>query len=225
LFHHYTNIATALTKQRDLERRWRELVQLGTNVNANELQQIEKEAADVASSLSSSPKYTHGLTSAALDDYRAFDSSPRTLAWNRREFEPLTVQADEFAPQLPLALIDIIPSSSFREQLPTSSDCELFFHVVGEICRGGSPPDMASALDRLLQGGVAEFVETCPSLKDPTKGGWHDLSQLRWRSLPTQLFFDIAEAYKNWPFRPSVESLVMSTVPPSPFEEREKGRL
>jgi mitochondrial transcription factor 1 len=225
LFNHYINISTVLTKQRGLERRWREFVSLGTNVDVNELRRLEKEATDLASELSRFPTNTRALREVALDDYRAFDSSPRTLAWNRRKLEPLNVQADEFAPQVPLALVDITPSSSFREHLPNPSDCELFLYVVGEICKTNHHRDMASVLNRLLQGGVEEFVETCPSLKDPTKGGWHDLSQLRWRSLPTQLFFDITEAYKNWPFRPSIENLVMGSVPASPFEEREQGRL
>ena len=145
----------------------------------------------------------------AIDDYRAYDSQPKALAWNKRSADPLIMHARETAPQKPIALLDIVPEPQFRQQLDTNSKVVCYDYVTMKLCSRWSK-DLRSALSGLLQGGVDEFIDTVPSLKDPIQGGWHDLSDLRVRSLPAKLIMDIALAFEQWAFRPEVEKMQLS---------------
>ena len=145
----------------------------------------------------------------AIDDYRAYDSRPKALAWNKRSADPLIMHAHETAPQKPIALLDIVPDPQFRQQLDTNSKVVCYDYVTMKLCSRWSK-DIRSALSGLLQGGVDEFIDTVPSLKDPIQGGWHDISDLRVRSLPAKLIMDIALAFERWAFRPEVEKMQLS---------------
>ncbi|RMZ74872.1 hypothetical protein DV737_g5658, partial [Chaetothyriales sp. CBS 132003] len=144
----------------------------------------------------------------AIDDYRAYDSSPRALEWNKRTADPLVVHADEFMPEQALALIVLTPRPSFRTALDTDSKVTCFDYVLNQLSSrlASSVPE---ALQRLIHGPVDDFVETVPSLTDPVKGGCPDLAQLRVRSLPASTFVDIAVAYEKWPLRPDITKMML----------------
>jgi hypothetical protein len=66
----------------------------------------------------------------------------------------------------------------------------------------------------LIPAGTDDFIQTVPGIHDPTKGGWFDLSNLRIRTLPADMFVEIALAYEKWPFRATTETILMLNPDP-----------
>jgi mitochondrial transcription factor 1 len=219
----YLDTAKIVKRQRSLDQRWRSLLlQIqGGALDAETLTRLEDEAKIVLGATDDLPESSKAIARRTIDDYRAYDSRPQALAWNKRQFEPLLVQPKEFAPDTPLALFDITPSPEFRQTLPNYEQCEMFDYIITRLCGIDILPttNVQAALTQLLGAGVDEFLETCPSLKDPVQGGWYDLSQLRLRSLPPKLFLDIALAWEKWPFRRNWTQVLLERRSISPFEE------
>ena len=213
----YLDTCSLVKRQRDLEQRWRHVLQHGGDFTDTE--QLKAEAERIKNAMNKLKRPFQAIGKTAVDDYRAYDSRPQTLAWNERPFEPLLVQPQEFAPAQPLSLIDINPSPHFRGCLKADEECEIFDYVVGRLWQRRLNNDLHSALTALLQAGVEEFIETCPSLRDPMQGGWYDLTELRLRSLPTKLYLDIALAWAKWPFRPPLQQLLPAPGAKSRFRE------
>ena len=105
-----------------------------------------------------------------------------------------------------LALVDVEPNPSFRKVFDTDTRWRCFDLMLARFSHAWSK-DVCTALEQLVPGGVDAFVETVPSLMDVRKGGSYDLKELRVRSLPVEIMFDIALAYHNWPFRLTEEQL------------------
>lgn len=228
-YNRYLKMDEYVRGQRSLEQLWRsKLVQGQGLIAAEELAKMVKEAASLKTSIHKTSRQFIDIAKKAVDDYRAYDSRPRALAWNERKFEPLTVRPDEFAPENPLSLIDLTPQPRFRELLPTEHQCMLFDYVVAKLCYHHLTQDVYGALTDLLQAGVDEFIESVSDLKDPLRGGWYDLTELRIRSLPPQMFFEIALAYDKWPFRPEFSKLMDELNAPNLYlnqmESRGKGQ-
>lgn len=147
----------------------------------------------------------------AIDDCRAKDLSPPVLQWSRRETHPLIVQPGEFQPSYePMVLLDVVPrTAEVLTKLDTMDKKLCYQHIVAAFTWQLSK-SVFELLKRLVsEDGVEAFAKTIPSVYDPTKGGWYDLSQLRIRSLPAEMFVDIAVAFEKWPFRPSIKSMLM----------------
>ena len=143
-----------------------------------------------------------------IDDIRAFDQAPPVLPWDRRVAEPLLATSEEFYPRKTLTLLDVMPRPvpNLSSRLDTLEKQICFEHVLSVLLRGGSRP-ITNALRELVPGGLEQFLERVPSLRDPAKGGSPDLSDLRSRSLPSETFVDLALAFESWPFRPDIASL------------------
>lgn len=216
----YLEVFRCVEQQRHLEQEWRhEVLRDGDILDTGSTEKLKAEAERIKSAMNKLKRPFMGIGKTAIDDYRAYDSRPQALAWNQRPFEPLHVQPQEFAPARPLSLVDIKPSPHFRERLGTDEECEIFDYVVGRLWQPRMKNDVHSALTALLQAGVEEFVETCPSLNDPVQGGWYDLTELRLRSLPAELYLDIALAWAKWPFRSPLQQLLPASGANSRFQE------
>ena len=219
-YERYLETAAILSSQRDLEQRWRhQLLRDEHQIGAGQVTALKQEAERLKTKMNKLKTPFLVIGKKTIDDYRAFDSRPQALAWNQRKFEPLAVQPQEFAPERPLSLIDIAPSPNFRQQLITEDQCEIFDYVIGHFWQGYLHNDVHSRLTALLQAGVDEFVETCPSLTDPVQGGWYDLTELRIRSISAKLYFDIALAFDKWPFRPPLQKILPGLGAKSRFRE------
>ncbi|OCT53018.1 hypothetical protein CLCR_09929 [Cladophialophora carrionii] len=148
----------------------------------------------------------------ALDDCRAVDMSPPILFWSRRETHPLIVRDGEFEPSSRhMALLDVVPHSKLLKKLDTHDKMVCFRHVMTTLsnCLSYSIPEAAKML--VHEAGVESFLKTIQGIHDPTLGGWYDLTQLRLRALPADMFIEIALAYERWPFRPRTESMLLAT--------------
>jgi transcription factor 1 len=135
-----------------------------------------------------------------IDNSRTFHD--QLLLWDRREFEPLRAQADEFYPTQEIALLDLEPRSwpILREHYPESDEilefilAHLFLQPVSSLKFG---------LGSLWPGAYNWLVEHCPSLTDPNKGGWKDLEKVPARRISPEMLQEILEVWFEWPWRPS----------------------
>jgi hypothetical protein len=150
----------------------------------------------------------------AIDDCRSMDLVPPILSWSQRSYNPLVVSKDDFAPATRnMALLDITPrSNSCLHKLDTTDKLFCYRHVMN-VLTYHLHKSVAHAFKLLVHDtGVEEFAKTVEGVHDLSRGGWFDLTTLRLRGLPADLFVEIALAYERWPFRPSVESLLMTRM-------------
>ncbi len=159
-----------------------------------------KVAANLKKEREKLPRHRRLAVDKYVDDQRAFDHKPPVLAWDRREAEPLLVDREEFVPRKPLALIDFQPDPSLMAPLDTIEKRMAFNEIVSTLLQqpGNS---VYQALQSMVHDALPQFLERVPGLQDPLQGGKLDLHDFRIRSLPVNLFVDLALAWESWPFR------------------------
>ncbi|ETN46619.1 uncharacterized protein HMPREF1541_00805 [Cyphellophora europaea CBS 101466] len=196
-------LKTSIAKeQRDIEAQWRAAQEGGDEEALKGLKhRAEKNLAAVKKQKATNQQWVRK----AIDDYRAYDM--QAFSWYRRPYNPLVTSTShfarskgDFAKQKALALVDIEPDPNFRKTFDTDTRWRIFDYVITRLSVAWTR-DVYTALQHIIPAGVDEFIEMVPSLKDPRRGGWHDLRELRMRSLPAEIWVDIALAYHEWPFR------------------------
>lgn len=205
-YHQFQKVSGIVVSQLELEQQWHDkFCSEGGIIDPETKSRLLSQSQAHSHAINKLRKLYRLLPRISIDDYRAYNASPKALAWNRRQFEPLMVHSDDFYPENPMALMDFQPLPRFRQLLSKDHQPLLFDQMLGALSRNTLNADVHRSLTELLAGGVDEFVETVPSLKDPTKGGYLDMTDLRLRSLPVETFFDLVLAYDEWPFRPERE--------------------
>lgn len=124
------------------------------------------------------------------------------MFWDRREFEPLRARAEEFFPSKEMALLDLVPASLpvIREHYPESD--EVLEFILAHLFLQPSK-SVKAGLKSLWPGALEWLVEHCPSLTDPSKGGWMNLEKLSVRRLTAGMCQEMLEAWFEWPWRPT----------------------
>ncbi|KAF7505680.1 hypothetical protein GJ744_000529 [Endocarpon pusillum] len=143
-----------------------------------------------------------------VDDRRGFEQQPPLLQWDRRTAEPLLVKDKEFYPSQNLALLDFQPVPDVLEKLNDFDKRTCFDYLCNILFRNRAQPVHAH-LEAVAQGGLDEFVERVPDLRNPLKGGHPNLHDLRIRTLPTHLLVQLALALETWPFRLQTHEMIM----------------
>ena len=153
------------------------------------------------------PKHLEGLNFMD-DDRRAFSHHPPLLSWDRRRAEPLVVQPDEFYPPKELALVDFQPLP-YDERFPMTEEQSVYFNAITQHLlahRGGTT---LKYLDTLAPGAFAALAPYAPAVTDPTKGGRRDVESVRVRILTIEMLWQLAMAWDQWLFKPSIGDLIM----------------
>ncbi|KAH6637551.1 hypothetical protein C7974DRAFT_389729 [Boeremia exigua] len=134
----------------------------------------------------------------AVDDRISLRAPPRPrIQWDRRSFEPLTMSADEVWPPVHLALISSTPHA--RPPGQTVDFYEWVHDFVYALFPVSSVP-LPEALEK-MQHGLSEIMDSCPSLRDPEKGGRMLMKHLRVRLLTGEMIEELVGAYRDWPFK------------------------
>ena len=147
------------------------------------------------------------FTDKCIDDQRAFDHVPPVLAWDRREVEPLWTENSEFCPEKTLALLDFQPGATELLSRLNTPEKKLSFDYVTSTLLQHPGRSVNQGLEQMVHNGLEQFLEKVPSLQDPRQGGKKDLDDFRVRSLPLELFVDLALAWETWPFRPELSTM------------------
>ncbi len=145
-----------------------------------------------------------------IDDRRGFEQQPPLLQWDRRTAEPLLVKDEEFYPHQKLALLDIQPVPDVLEKLNDFDKRTCFDYLCSILFRNRSQPARID-LEAIAQGGLHEFLEKVPDIRNPLKGGQPNLDDLRSRTLPIDLLVQLALALEKWPFRLQTHQMIMQT--------------
>jgi len=206
----YVKTAHLAKQQREIEHEYRDLQQdkVGKVEFEKAIKILDGKRKKVEAAIGRMKEDAVASAKKAVDDYRAYDGQPQALAWNGRLAEPILVNEDEFRPTNPLAFMDFAPTVSLLDSLDTLDKIACFDFLLLKLMSSPSV-SITEAMQSVLGAGVPEFLETVPSIEHLKE--IHDLDDLRVRSLPAQTLVDIAIAFEAWPFRPSIEQMVLSS--------------
>ncbi|KAI0965805.1 hypothetical protein F4678DRAFT_311629 [Xylaria arbuscula] len=148
------------------------------------------------------------------DNLYAFRRTPRLLEWDRREYEPMNVQAEEFFPNIHCSLLDIQPRAPhplLRQTGPKSNRAANVFDILmGSLFQQGTYP-IGPNLNAIWPGAADYILPRWKSGQDPSRGGF--ISDLTFaepvpRGLDAQQWEELLELWMEWPFRPDFTELV-----------------
>lgn len=141
------------------------------------------------------------------DDRRAFSVDPPLLMWDRRRAEPLIGQPDEFYTAKELALLDFQPLPP-EKQFPMTSDQSLYFDMISTNLFGPRGTTTLKHLNHTAPGAYEALVHHAPAITDPSKGGRRDVESVRVRNLTPEMLWQLAKAWDEWLFKPSMRDVV-----------------
>lgn len=155
------------------------------------------------------------FTSALLADILAVECQPPTLNRDRRPYEPLQVQPDEFWPQYEITLLDIMPETRDLSA-PGIADRREGTKICQELLKHlyNSPKiPVPVALDRIAPNAAQDLIPEVPALADVRRGGRLDVNQMVVRMLTPDMVEGLVKAFMEWPFRPSAVEMALSQDP------------
>ncbi|KAK1830497.1 S-adenosyl-L-methionine-dependent methyltransferase [Podospora conica] len=147
------------------------------------------------------------------DNLHVFNQDPPVLMWDRRPYEPLRVEPDEFFPNVPMALMDIQPRAThplLRDMGRHSTHAGDFFELIMRSLMSFGTQGPSSALRYIAPGCSDAVIPNCPSLRDPDAGGspMSGYGEISCRTLNERQMMEILQAWMDWPLKPSYSHLV-----------------
>ena len=134
------------------------------------------------------------------DGFRAAYQEPTLLQWDRRPYEPLMADANEFWPQVPLTLID------FRPKPQSKLHHAKVWDGINKAIFRAQTSRLAETLAVLAPGADEALLSAAPLLSDPAKGGRLDPLDVRARMTTAEMIDQLVQAYIDWAFRPDEET-------------------
>ncbi|KAI1799428.1 S-adenosyl-L-methionine-dependent methyltransferase [Daldinia bambusicola] len=151
------------------------------------------------------------------DNLHFYRQKPPVLQWDRREYEPLAIEPEEFFPNIECSLLDIQPKSVhplFREIGPNSNRAGDIFQVLLNTLVGQGTVPISQALDALMPGAADYIIPRWKSARDLERGGVMckaKSAELTPRLLNARQWEELLELWMEWPFRPEFHELVART--------------
>lgn len=147
------------------------------------------------------------------DNMHIFSQDPQVLMWDRRPYEPLRVQPDEFFPNVPLALVDIQPRAThplLRDMGRHSRHAADYFELILRSLLQNGTQAPSRALESVAPGCSDAVVPHCPSLRDPAVGGSSlgGFGEVSCRTMNERQLMEILQAWMDWPLKPTYAQLV-----------------
>ncbi|PNS21403.1 hypothetical protein CAC42_1182 [Sphaceloma murrayae] len=138
-----------------------------------------------------------------FDEQRCLLLEDSTLAYDRRAYETLTTQAEEFWPNIPLTLLEIDPMErNFASDITTKEQGSAAVRKVVQALFQRRAMSVWEALDLMAANAGEDMYEAVPELRDPRYGGRLDPEDMRVTALTRPLLEKLVVAYLEWPFRP-----------------------
>jgi len=145
-----------------------------------------------------------------------YRQEPSALLWDRRHYEPMEVQAEEFYPNVPGALLDIQPRTPhplLRRGAPGSNSASNMFDIIFKtvLAKGASP--IGPQLDALWPGAAEYILPRLTSSRDWDRGGFLGVrhAEVSGRSMNARQWEQLIELWTEWPFRPEFHELLGRT--------------
>ncbi|KAI1120646.1 hypothetical protein F5Y10DRAFT_257969 [Nemania abortiva] len=148
------------------------------------------------------------------DNLHAFRQTPPLLQWDRRPYEPMTVRAEEFYPNVHCSLLDIQPKALhplLRQTGPNSNRAADMFEIILSSLMQQAIHPIGPNLDALWPGACDYILPRWKSVQDVARSGF--VPHLRYgepipRLLDAQQWEELLELWMEWPFRPEFHELV-----------------
>lgn len=153
------------------------------------------------------PREKSGAFLKLLDDYRA--DLHQVLSWNAHTRNPLLTERSDFFGGPMLSLLSFEPLVPVISRVSTA-DSHIYLNYLTYMVSDSDAEPVSARLALLLgsREAATDFVKEVPSLFDIAKGGWHNLDELRCRTMSRDHFLDIVRAWEQWPARPDTADLV-----------------
>jgi transcription factor 1 len=151
------------------------------------------------------------------DNLHCFRQTPPVLEWDRRDYEPMEVQAEEFFPNIHCSLMDVQPKTPhplLRQTGPQSNRAADVFDVLASSLMHHATQPLGPSLDGLWPGASDYILPRWTSVQDMSHGGFPP--NLRHaepvpRLLNARQWEQLLELWMEWPFRPEFHELLGRT--------------
>ncbi|KAI0869110.1 hypothetical protein GGS24DRAFT_175625 [Hypoxylon argillaceum] len=167
------------------------------------------------------------------DNLHAWRQTPPLLQWDRRDYEPMTVEAEEFFPNVHCSLLDIQPKPLhplLRQTGPNSNRAADMFDIILGSLMHLATGTLDAGLNAVWPGSSDYILPRWTSAQDLTRGGF--LPHLRFVDPTTRLLNErqleqLLELWMEWPFRPEFHDLVgrMQDDMPEKFDDAPNTEL
>ncbi|KAI0846067.1 S-adenosyl-L-methionine-dependent methyltransferase [Daldinia vernicosa] len=151
------------------------------------------------------------------DNLHYFRQDPPLLHWDRRAYEPLRIEPEEFFPNIECSLLDIQPKGVhplLRQTGPGSNRAGDCFELILSSMMSHSTIPISQALDALMPGAADYIIPRWKSARDLRHGGVTNKIkglELTPRMLNARQWEELIELWMEWPFRPEFHELVART--------------
>ncbi len=181
-------------------------------------EELKKLGAEWHDSIHHCPKTFIQELNTYRDNLHYIRQDPPLLHWDRREYEPLVAQADEFFPNLECVLLDIQPKDVhplIRQGGPNSNRAADMFELImiGLLTQSTMPVDRV--LDAVWPGAAEFIVPRWKSIWDTEHGGLPPMdspyAKMTSRMLNARQWEELLELWMQWPFRPEFHELIGRT--------------
>lgn len=134
------------------------------------------------------------------------------LAHDRRPYEALTLQDDEFWPQFSMFLVDIQPRNAhLSDDLFSPIEANNALRTLVSNLWQLSASSVSTAMDRVGANAANDLIPSVPDLTDASKGGRSSVDDLTVRLLTREMIEQLTSVYLEWPFRPPTDELPQQT--------------
>ncbi|KAI1349732.1 hypothetical protein F5Y01DRAFT_287965 [Xylaria sp. FL0043] len=191
----------------------REIISLRQSKTAT-AQEIAAAELEFQMELRGSPKLFVDEFVTYKDNLHAFLRTPPLLQWDRREYEPLEAQAEEFFPNVHCSLLDIQPRAPhplMRHMGPKSNRAAETFDIVMSSLMHQPTHGVGPGLDGLWPGASDYILPRWKSAQDLSRGGFVfglPGAEPAPRTLDAGQWEELFKLWMEWPFRPEFNDLV-----------------
>ncbi|KAI0887080.1 S-adenosyl-L-methionine-dependent methyltransferase [Annulohypoxylon maeteangense] len=151
------------------------------------------------------------------DNLHYYRQDPPLLNWDRRPYDSMVVQPEEFFPNMECSLLDIQPKAMHplvRQTGPDTDRAGDCFQLILSSLMTQSTIPVSQALDSLMPGSADYIMPRWKSARDLNRGGVlanSPYSVLTPRMLNSKQWEELLELWMEWPFRPKFHELVART--------------
>ncbi|KAI1812495.1 S-adenosyl-L-methionine-dependent methyltransferase [Poronia punctata] len=149
------------------------------------------------------------------DSLHAIRQDPPVLQWDRRQYEPMEVRAEEFFPNIQGTLLDIQakpPHPLLRRGVPGANEASDMFDVILSTLTSFRATPVRELLDSVWPGAADYIISRWTSVNEAprARGGFPNFLPVEpsARSLNERQYEELLELWMDWPFRPEFHDLV-----------------
>ncbi|KAL1305996.1 hypothetical protein AAFC00_004129 [Neodothiora populina] len=136
-----------------------------------------------------------------VNEAHAFDT--KMLAHDRRPYETLVVESNEFWPRFGMFLLDIQPrQENMADEVMSAVTASTTMRELVTALFQLHASSVAVALDRMAPNAAQDLLPQAPSIMDASKGGRLDAEDMTVRMLTRDMIRELTSAYLEWPFKP-----------------------